>query len=54
MGRMITLLQLNNLADFNHYREQVSEDLEPYGGEIRFRVEQPMTLNEENGPGDFS
>lgn len=54
MGRMITLIRVNNLADFDHYREQISEVLEPYGGEIRFPVEQPMTLDEENGLGDFS
>ena len=42
---MITLIRVNNLADFDHYREQVSEALEPYGGEIWFRVEQRMTLD---------
>ena len=51
---MIALIRVNNLADFNHYREQVPATLEPYGGEIRFRTEKPMTLDDENGFGDFS
>ena len=50
---MIALIRVNNLADFNHYREQVPATLEPYGGEIRFRAEKPMTLDGENGLGDF-
>ena len=54
MVRMIALIRVNNLADFNHYREQVPATLEPYGGEIRFRAEKPMTLDDENGLGDFS
>ena len=54
MVRMIALIRVNNLADFNHYREQVPVTLEPYGGEIRFRAEKPMTLDDENGLGDFS
>ena len=54
MGRMITLIPVNNLADFDHYREQVPATLEPYGGEIRFRAEKLMTLDDENGLGDFS
>ena len=54
MVRMIALIRVNNLADFNHYREQVPATLEPYGGEILFRAEKPMTLDDENGFGDFS
>ena len=54
MVRMIALIRLNNLADFNHYQKQVPATLEPYGGEIRFRAERPMTLDDENGLGDFS
>ena len=54
MVRMIALIRVNNLADFNHYREQVPATLEPYGGEIRFRAEKPMTLDDENGLGDFA
>ena len=45
---------MNNLADFNHYREQVPATLEPYGEETRFRAEKPMTLDDENGLGVFS
>ena len=51
---MIALIQVNKPADFNHYREQVPATLEPYGGEILFRAEKPMTLDDENGFGDFS
>ena len=51
---MIALIRVNNLADFNHYREQVPATLEPYSGEILFRAEKPMTLDDENGFGDFS
>ena len=51
---MIALIRVNSLADFNHYRDQVPATLEPYGGETRFRVEEPMTLDDENGLGDFS
>ena len=54
MVRMIALIRVNNLADFNHYREQVPATPEPYGGEIRFLVEKPMTLDDENDRGDFS
>lgn len=54
MVRMIALIRVTNLVDFNHYREQVPATLEPYGGEIRFRAEKPMTLDDENGLGDFS
>ncbi len=54
MVHMIALIRVNNLADFDHYREQVPATLEPYSGEIRFRAEKPMTLDDENGLGDFS
>ena len=54
MVHMIALIRVNNLADFDHYREQVPATLEPYGGEIRFRAEKLMTLDDENGFGDFS
>lgn len=54
MVRMIALIRVTNLMDFNHYRKQVPATLEPYGGEIRFRAEKPMTLDDENGLGDFS
>ena len=53
MVRMIALIRVKNPSDFNRYREQVPATLEPYGGEIRFRGEKPMTLDEENGLGDF-
>jgi uncharacterized protein (DUF1330 family) len=51
---MIALIRVKNLSDFNTYREKVPVTLEPYGGEIRFRAEKPMTLDDENGLGDFS
>ena len=54
MVRMIALIRVANLADYNRYREQVPGTLESYGGEIRFRAEKPMTLDDENGLGDFS
>ena len=54
MVRMIALILVKNLSDFNSYRQQVPATLEPYGGEIRFRAEKPMTLDDENGLGDFS
>ena len=54
MVHMIALIRVDNLADFDHYREQVPATLEPYGGEIRFRAEKLMTLDDENGLGDFS
>ena len=54
MVHMIALIRVNNLADFDHYREQVPATLEPYSGEIRFRAEMPMTLVDVNGLGDFS
>ena len=54
MVRMIALIRVKNLSDFNSYRQQVPATLEPYGGEIRFRAEKPMTLDDENGLGDFS
>jgi uncharacterized protein (DUF1330 family) len=54
MVRMIALIRVKNLSDFNRYREQVPATLEPYGGEIRFRAEKPMTLDDENGLGDIS
>lgn len=54
MVRMIALIRVNNLADFSHSREQVPATLEPYGEETRFRAEKPMTLDDENGLGDFS
>ncbi len=54
MVRMIALIRVNNLADFDHYREQVSATVEPYGGGIRFRAEEPITLDDENGLGDIS
>ena len=54
MVRMIALIRVKNLSDFNSYRQQVPATLEPYDGEIRFRAEKPMTLDDENGLGDFS
>ena len=51
---MIALIRINNLSDFNAYREQVPATLEPYSGELRFRSEKPITLDDENGLGDFS
>ena len=54
MVRMIALIRVYNLADINHYREQVPATLEPYGGEIGFSAERRMTLDDENGLGDFS
>ena len=54
MVRMIALIRVNNLADFNHYRKKVPATFEPYGCEIRFRAEKPMPLDDENGLGDFS
>jgi uncharacterized protein (DUF1330 family) len=54
MVRMIALIRVKNLSEFNNYREQVPATLTPYGGEIRFRAEKPITLDDENGLGDFS
>ena len=54
MVYMIALIRVKNLPEFNNYREQVPATLEPYGGEIRFRAEKPITLDDENGLGDFS
>lgn len=54
MVGIIALIRVNNLANFNYYRDQVPATLEPHGGEIRFRAEKPMTLDDENGLGDFS
>ena len=54
MVRMIALIRVKNQSDFNSYRQQVPATLEPYGGEIRFRAEKPITLDDENGLGDFS
>jgi uncharacterized protein (DUF1330 family) len=54
MVRMIALIRVKNLSEFNNYREQVPATLKPYGGEIRFRAEKPITLDDENGLGDFS
>jgi uncharacterized protein (DUF1330 family) len=54
MVRMIALIRVKNLSEFNNYREQVPATLEPFGGEIRFRAEKPITLDDENGLGDFS
>jgi uncharacterized protein (DUF1330 family) len=54
MVRMVALIRINNLSDFNSYRKQVPLTLEPYGGELRFRWEKPITLDDENGLGDFS
>ena len=51
MVRMIALIRINNLSDFNSYRQQVRAALEPYGGELRFQSEKPMTLDDENGLG---
>lgn len=51
---MIALIRINNFPDFNAYREQVPATLEPCGGELRFRSEKPITLDDENGLGDFS
>ena len=53
MVRMIALIRINNLSGFNSCRERVPATLEPYGGELRFRSEKPMTLDDENGLGDF-
>jgi uncharacterized protein (DUF1330 family) len=54
MVHMIALIRVNNMSDFDSYRQQVPATLEPYDGEIRFRAEKPMTLVDENGLGDFS
>ncbi len=54
MVRMIALIRVFNASDFAKYRELVPETLRPYGGELRFRAERPLTLDDENGIGDFS
>ena len=54
MVLMIALIRINNFPDFNAYREQVPATLEPCGGELRFRSEKPITLDDEYGLGDFS
>ena len=54
MVRRIALIRIRNASDFALYRERVPETLEAFGGELRFRAETPMTLDDENGLGDFS
>jgi len=54
MVRMIALIRIRNAADYALYRERVPETLKPFDGELRFRAEAPMTLDDENGLGDFS
>ncbi len=54
MVRMIALIRIHNATDFARYREAVPATLEPFGGELRFRAEKPITLDDENGLGDFS
>ena len=54
MVRMISLIRISNVPYFNQYREQVPKTLEPFGGELRFRSEKPMTFDDENGLGEFS
>ena len=54
MVRMIALIRIRNAADYALYRERVPETLRPFDGELRFRAEAPMTLDDENGLGDFS
>jgi uncharacterized protein (DUF1330 family) len=51
---MIALIRINNLSDFNSYREQIPATHEPYGGELRFRSVNLMRLDDENVLGDFS
>lgn len=54
MVRMIALIRIRNASDYARYREAVPATLEPFGGELRFRAESPITLDDENGLGDFS
>ena len=54
MVRMIALIRINSLVDFESYRAKVPATLEPYGGEIRFRAEKIVTLVDENELGGFS
>ena len=39
MVRMIALIRINSLVDFESYRAKVPATLKPYGGEIIFRAE---------------
>ena len=54
MVRMIALIRINSLVDFESYRAKVPATLRPYGGEIRFRAEKIVTLVDENELGGFS
>lgn len=54
MVRMIALIRINSLVDFESYRSKVPVTLKPYGGEIIFRAEKIVTLVDENDLGGFS
>ena len=54
MVRMIALIRINSLVDFESYRAKVLATLKPYRGEIRFRAEKIVTLVDENELGGFS
>ncbi len=54
MVRMIALIRINSLVDFECYRTKVSATLKPYRGEIRFRAKKIVTLVDENELEDFS
>ncbi len=54
MVRMIALIRINSLVDFECYRTKVSATLKPYRGEIRFRAKKILTLVDENELGGFS
>ncbi len=54
MVRMIALIRVRNASDYALYRARVPETLKPFDGELRFRAEAPITLDDENGLGDFS
>ena len=54
MVRMIALIRIHNFSEFARYRELVPATLEPFNGELRFRAERPITLDDENELGDFS
>lgn len=54
MIRMIALIRINSLVDFESHRVRVPAALESFGGEIRFRAETIVTLVDENELGGFS
>ena len=53
MVRMIALIRINSLVDFECYRTKVSATLKPYRGEIRFRAKKILTVVDENELGGF-